>query len=89
MSNLDVERARANAEYEKGKAVAKEASNNKETGDVFPESREAGETPRRRGYYSGRVRGEKSRAAEGYLTRGYKEGVLFIATCDRALTPTK
>ncbi|MDX2014488.1 MAG: SHOCT domain-containing protein [Myxococcaceae bacterium] len=37
MSNLDVEQARAkyDAEYEKGKAVAKEASNDKEAGDVF------------------------------------------------------
>jgi uncharacterized protein (DUF697 family) len=37
MANLDVEKARAKyeAEYEKGKAVVKEASNDKDAGDVF------------------------------------------------------
>jgi uncharacterized protein (DUF697 family) len=37
MTDLDVEKARAkyDAEYEKGKAVAKEASSDKDAGDVF------------------------------------------------------
>ena len=45
MTNLDVEAAKQKyaAEYEKGKEVAKEASQNKEAGDVFEKLAKLGE----------------------------------------------
>jgi len=45
MTDLDVEAARQKyaSEYEKGKTVAKEASNNKEAGDVFEKLAKLGE----------------------------------------------